>query len=203
MSEEIDKQIAIISILSGIPEVEIMRMPLLEYQKLAGFTNFLNYDLPKARGVLKKEYALAGYEIKPMTDVLRMTTAQYVDFQMLSKDADKRVPEILSIFLVPKGMKYNDGYDIKKIQEAIREDLSILDINEMLAFFLSKFVTLMRATLTYSEWIAKRMKNRDKRAEMMRTISQTKGLFKVNGDGLQMLMQYQKPADAHGMKYGK
>ena len=53
--------------------------------------------------------------------------AEYIDFQrtIIKKNYLENLPALLSIFIIPKGHKYNDDYDIlelrkvKKQQEAI------------------------------------------------------------------------------------
>ena len=55
--DELEVQVAILSILTGKPEAELLRLPLQEYTDLAGQSNFLRKPLEKVPKT-RKEYAL-------------------------------------------------------------------------------------------------------------------------------------------------
>ena len=80
-----------------------------------------------------------------------MTTAQFIDFNSLINDLDERLPEILSIFLVPKGHKYNDGYDKNTVVKDIAERLMVTEALGMASFFINGYKKYAMRTLLYSE----------------------------------------------------
>ena len=148
---DIDKQVAIIAILADMSEDEVLDLPILEYKALAEQSKFLEkpMNVPKQ---IASTYTLDGWELVPTTDIRKMTTSQYIDFQNFSKEGEDKLIEVLSCFLIPKGKKYNDGYDIIQVQKALREYLTIPNCLALSAFFLAKFNKSMKGMLIYSKW---------------------------------------------------
>ena len=183
--EDIDRQVRIIAILSGRTERDLLAAPIAEYADLAAKTAFLARPCPAGRTA--RQYIAGDFTLIPTADLTRVTTAQYIDFQTLAPQGDARFVELLSAFLIPKGCKYNEGYDIAEVQAAIREHLSVQDAIALSAFFLKRFTALMRATLRSSERAAKGIRNREKRAAAMREVEKTKALLSdFAGGGLRM-----------------
>lgn len=173
--EDIDRQVRIIAILSGRTERDLLAAPIAEYADLAAKTAFLARPCPAGRTA--RQYIAGDFTLIPTADLTRVTTAQYIDFQTLAPQGDARFVELLSVFLIPKGCAYNEGYDIAEVQAAIREHLSVQDAIALSAFFLTRFTALMRATLRSSERAAKGIRNREKRAAAMREVEKTKALL--------------------------
>ena len=82
---DIDKQVAMIAILSDMSEDEVLNLPILEYKDRAQKARFLEtpIDVPKK---VASSYNLNGWELIPITDIRKLTTAQYIDFQTFSKE---------------------------------------------------------------------------------------------------------------------
>ena len=132
--DALEQQVKTISILTGLTEDDVLALPIMQYKELAGKTKFLEngYD---GKLQVAKSYGLGGMELIPVKDFAKITTAQYVDFQNLSKEGDKYLVETLSTLLIPKGKKYMDGYEIEDVRQAIRENLSVADVLSLSAFF--------------------------------------------------------------------
>ena len=160
-TEEIDKQVSLIAILADMDENDVYNLPLPEFQELNKKTAFLN-ELPQTRNYPKTKYKLGGLELETVLDMRDVTAGQYIDYQTFVKDSDKYLVELLSVFLVPKGKKYNDGYDILEVQNAIRENLSILEAISLSAFFLILCESLIKATVHSSIKKLKRMMRKEK-----------------------------------------
>ena len=124
--EELDKQVQIISILTGMAEDEILHLPISEYKELVAKSAFLDPENIKYHPVAKK-YILGEYELIPVRDYRKLETGQYIDFQTYAPDLDNHLVEFLSVILVPKGHRYNEGYDIVDVQKVIREEMSVAD----------------------------------------------------------------------------
>ena len=125
----------------------------------------------------------------PTTDIRKMTTAQYIDFQNFSKEGEKKLIEVLSCFLIPKGKKYNEDYDILEVQKSLRDYLTIPNCLALSAFFLAKFNRSIKGMLIYSKWIAKiRLKKGKEKQEILKKIDQMMKEI-PNSDGLHVLMQ--------------
>lgn len=183
--EEIDKQTQILSVLTGISEEEILHLPIVEYKELVAKSEFLAPENIKYHPVAKK-YIVGGFELVPVRDFRRIETAQYIDFQTYAPDLDKYLVEFLSVILVPKGHRYNEGYDIIEVQKALREEMPVSDGVSVAAFFLTLSRKSILSFLNYSREEAKRIPDRTKRKEMMEKIEAQERLLKGNGDGSQM-----------------
>ena len=139
---EFDKQVRIISILSGIAEADILALPVPEYKRIAAATEFLIH--PCQEGRMAKSYRLGDLVLVPTQDLTKITAAQYIDFQTLSQEGEEKTVELCSVFLVPKGHKYADGYDIADVQDAIRRHLSVQDVVTLAAFFFTQVCGINR-----------------------------------------------------------
>ena len=185
---DIDKQVAIIAILADMSEDEVLDLPILEYKALAEQSKFLEkpMNVPKQ---IASTYTLDGWELVPTTDIRKMTTAQYIDFQNFSKEGEKKLIEVLSCFLIPKGKKYNEDYDILEVQKSLRDYLTIPNCLALSAFFLAKFNRSIKGMLIYSKWIAKiRLKKGKEKQEILKKIDQMMKEI-PNLDGLHVWMQ--------------
>ena len=145
---EEDADLTIVSLLSGLSEDSLLTMPLSEYTKLRDGASFLFFQpLP---AVPKPVYHIGGFDLV-CTQMRDLTTAQYIDFKEWGKVEGDSTAEWLSVLLVPKGKKYNDGYDIAEVLEAIKTELSVTEASGLLNFFQWGLVTLTRGILTSSD----------------------------------------------------
>ena len=95
-----------------------------------------------------------------------------MDFQHLCDDPLHHLPELVSVFLIPEGHKYNTGYDIIELQDDIRNTLCVADASSLLAFFLRKFNASIKGILLYSKLQVRMIRDKSKREEMMVRIRQ-------------------------------
>lgn len=198
--EEIDRQAQILSVLTGVSENEIIHLPIVEYKELVSRTAFLlNYKDIKYRNVAKK-YILGKWELIPVRDFRKIETCQYIDFQTYAPDLDKHLVEFLSVILVPKGHRYNEGYDILEVQQAIRDEMSVTDGVSIAGFFLTWCRQSILDSLNYSRKEAMKIKDKKERERILARIREEEIRLQPNGDGSPMSMQSPKPADAPGTK---
>jgi hypothetical protein len=183
--EDIDKQVQILSILTGIAEEEILHLPIQEYKELVVKSGFLDPEGINYHPIAKK-YLVGKYELVPVTDFRKLETAQFIDFQTYAPDLDKYLVEFLSVILVPKGHRYNEGYDIMEVQQAIREEMSGSDGISLSAFFLTWCKKYVQDSLNYSRRAARRIKDKTKREEMLMKIQEQERLLETNGVGSPM-----------------
>ena len=108
-----DKMVSLAAIVQGVSEETILNLPLSQAQPVFDAVWGLN-EHPK-RSKYRSEYSFKGWRLK-VADTRDMSVAQWVDFQTYGKDTEKYLLDILSCALVPKGKKYNDGYDIGKLR---------------------------------------------------------------------------------------
>jgi hypothetical protein len=183
--EDIDKQVQILSILTGVAEEEILHLPIQDYKELVVKSGFLDPENINYHPVAKK-YILGKFELIPCRDFRKIETCQYIDFQTYAPDLDKYLVEFLSVILVPKGHRYNEGYDILEVQKAIREEMSVSDGVSLAGFFLTWCRKSIKDSLNYSKQEAMRIKDKTKREEILGKIREQERLLETSGDGSQM-----------------
>jgi len=180
--EEIDKHITILSLLTGASEEDILHLPLPEFTELSSKAKFLTAEGFRQRQVAKK-YIVGEWELIPVTDYRKLETAQYIDFQSLGGDMDAHMVELLSIILVPKGHRYNEGYDIIELQKAIRDDMSVTDGVTVVGFFLISLEKSIKDMLSYSREEAEKMPEGKEKEKILERIREQEKTLETNGDG--------------------
>ena len=99
---------------------------------------------------------------------------------------DKNMVELLSVILVPKGHRYNDGYDILDVQQALRDEMYVSEGAVIVGFFLTLCKRSIRDSLNYSKQEAKGIKDKKKREELLARIREQEKVLTESGDGLRM-----------------
>lgn len=160
IEDKYTKTVAMLSILSDIPEEELYDLKLEDFSKMTGEMAFLMKEVPQVP--VCDRYKLGEYNLVLVRDLKELTASQFIDYQTFIKDTDKYIVELLSIFLIPKGKKYCKDYDIVDVQKAIRENLSIADAMSVSAFFLDLFKVLYRSMQIYLTKMLKKMKKKMK-----------------------------------------
>ena len=179
--EEIDKQIAIVAILSNQREEDIMALSLPDYAALSAKTAFLRTDCPPVSA--PSRLICGDFVLIPTTDFTKITTAQYVDFQTFSKGGVKMLAHVLSVFLVPEGKKYNAGYDVAAVRKAV-EDTPFPVALGMCAFFLDAYLKSMQASLSSLDGAFLKMKDKEKAMKVRERVRSIRE--QIHGLGLQM-----------------
>lgn len=151
----LDKEVALLAIVSGKSEEELVNMPLTDLRTITAKCGYLTEKPTVAE--MRKEYSVGKYTLIPIKRIERITAGQFIDFQEWAKMYRERndveyLPQILSCFLIPKDKVYNVDYDIFEVQDAIRENLSVADAMTLLAFFLDSTQRSQRNILLYLEW---------------------------------------------------
>lgn len=146
-----EKDIKTIALLCRVSENEIWNLSIPKVTKLRHQAQFLQeFSFPK--DIKFKKIFVGKYECAINVKLESMTISQYVDFQEYFKDIDSFMPHLMSVFLIPKGFKYNEGYDINDLIEDIGNNLSIIDYNTILFFFLKKYQDSTSNTLNSLAW---------------------------------------------------
>lgn len=160
--------IAVLALLCGAGEDDIYALSIPEVTRLMSKIDFLdNFSFnEKWRS---KKIRLNGKDYNVDTDLTRFTIAQYVDFQTYwgKNDNITYMSNILSCFIIPKGCKYNEGYDIQEVINTIEEYMPITMANAIIFFFLKESVSLIRATKICLELKMNKMMKKDKKLKEM------------------------------------
>lgn len=191
--DDVSYGIKILSALSDYSEDELMDMPMDEFQSLMAKTSFLNKPMQKLDWKhLGKTITINGKKYNIIKDARKMTAGQYIDYKSYMKDADKFIemlPYILTVFIIPEGCKYNDGYDVEDLAKELNDNLDLKTALSITDFFQHQSKLSMLTSLRYLKWMMKRMMKTEKslevRAEMENAMNQMALLENLikNGDG--------------------
>lgn len=184
--DEYETQVKLISVLADLDEDAVGNLSLVGFKRYNQKLEFLLNEPPKR--MVADKYKLGGYEFNTMTNIQDMTVSQFIDYQTFVKDPDRYLVELLSVFLIPKGKKYNDGYDIIDVQRVIRSNISIVDAMSLSAFFLLLYQSLTKAILTSLTKKLKRMKRKMKTQEEIQKMETAIANLEESGAGLHSLI---------------
>lgn len=131
----------------------------------------------------KKEYVVAEKKFKPILDVSKITTAQYVDFQELVKRNDHKL--LLNVLFIEDGQEYGETDN----SDLLWENLTLDAYSDVMYFFQRLLLDLMKDTLNSSKKILKKMyrkeKDPQKKQEMMdQMVKIHQALLELNENGL-------------------
>lgn len=177
--DDITKNVKMVAVITDKDEDEVWSMDMAEAGEYISRLQFLNkFELPDNPNM---KFNLPGYQLKVMKDVSKISVAQYVDFQNFVKlPLREGMEKILSIFLIPEGCKYNEGYDIIDLQKVIRENISFRVAEGLLSFFIEKYGELLIHSLVY----CRRQVKKTKDPEMMEKLEKTEKELQQKLDSL-------------------
>ena len=177
--DDITKNVKLVAVITDKDEDEVWNMDMAEAGEYISRLQFLNkFEMPKHPNMKIK---LPNYDLVVIKDLSKINVAQYVDFQNFVKlPLRESMEKILSIFLIPEGCKYNDGYDIIDLQKEIRENISFRVAEGLLSFFIEKYGELLIHSLVYCR--KQIQKTKDK--EMMEKFKKTEKEIQQKLDSL-------------------
>jgi hypothetical protein len=173
--DEDTKILKAVAILSNKSFEEIESLPLSEAMALVSKTSFLYSDIE--RGKFKNNLNLGGRQYCVLGSSEEMTAAQFIDFQAISKDVKKMLPEFMAIFIIPKGHKYGDGYNMVQVLNDIENHLTVVEALSMADFFTNAYKRLLKRTLLYYEAEMKVL-SLFKKEQMKEIAEQTESMIK-------------------------
>lgn len=162
MDKELDETDKICLIIQELYNKNVYNMPVSEAKPLIEEVSKLlatnipnNKYIPDTISLAKTEYIITK-------DLSKITTAQYMDYMSyIQEDTDKNVntfDKFLSIFIIPVGHSYNDGYNIKIVRADIRCCMSIVDCLSITAFFFHYYQRLLKIFRRYLIWQTLKMR---------------------------------------------
>ena len=193
--DELDKQIKVLSILTGIVDDYFLSVPFSELGKLLSKVGFI-YSLPK-QSEIKSKINIKGNRYRVNLLPSNLVAGEYIDLTNLLKDKDKiadNLPDIMAIFLKPVnifGLKKKGCYkevegamvqtldSRDKTKELILDGLTMDYVFPISGFFLNLWESLMRVTQDYSgKQLEKAMKKINKQVEEMDLPKSTGGTLR-------------------------
>ena len=134
---DLDKNIEILAIYADTTVDDILKLrPDEAGVHIAEMSNVISsYKPSNSKHPKKIKINDNVYNINYSLDKLNM--AQYIDFQqtIVKKNYLENLPTLLSIFIIPKGHKYNDDYDILELRNILENNIT-LDEALSIVFFL-------------------------------------------------------------------
>jgi hypothetical protein len=163
----------ILSILSDIEIDELLDMPLDDFTKLMGQTKFIYGNVERMDyKKLGKKITINGKEYRLVKNARDLSAGQYIDYKAYIQRENfwKMLPYILTIFLIPEGHKYNNGYDVVELANEFDEHLNLPTALTISDFFLHQSTLSIKSSVTSLKWMMKRMMKKEKNQEMKEKI---------------------------------
>ena len=164
---EYEREVILVSFVMGVAEDKVWDMTIGEFKANQLNTAFMK-EFNVERDCNFKTINIDGEKYDVCTDLHNFTVAQYIDFQTFyaqRKDNANILASLLACFIIPRGHSYAEGYDVNGLKLKIINGLDILTAEELLFFFLKRYLLLMRATASYFDWAIRRMKRKGRPGE--------------------------------------
>lgn len=142
------KTVNVISLLSGQSVESLERLPMSQFQKLLPHIEFLDSEYDTH--AVQMQYTINDRVYNLRADITQITTSQYIDYSAYMQEEQKDIVKLTSVFLVPDGHEYNDGYDLGTVWGDIN-DMCWLDVRAIAFFFriqLGAFILILKSSLT-------------------------------------------------------
>lgn len=163
--ENYEKEVKLIGFINNMTDDEVWNLDITKFRELQVNSTWI-YEFNFKQNKTFKKITLKDSKYDIDINLQHFTVAQYIDFQTFWPKASTNMREvignILACFIIPKGHKYNEGYDVTELIEDIKNEIDIMTANEILFFFLSTYQILTKITLNYLRWQMKKMKKNKK-----------------------------------------
>ena len=167
--DEMEYGVDILSVLSDMEQGELMEMPLDKFTNLMAKTKFLSQPIERVDyKKLGKRITVNGNEYRLIKNAKDLTAGQYIDYKAYVSRENflEMLPYILTIFLIPEGKKYNDGYDITELAKEFDENMGLPIALGISDFFWHQSLLSTKSSILYLKWKMKRMMKKEKNPEM-------------------------------------
>lgn len=180
--DELDEEDKALGLVALFSDDDPLQTDFREFRKRLENIQFIGKEIKPAE--VKKEYVLGGVKYKLNKNIYNLTTSQYIDYTSYLKnlDSDTLYEDVLSVYLIPDGCKYNVGYDIDETKRIIRNNMPITDALGIYNFFFLFFRNYMQISLHYLRKRMKKMMKRrkkDKKEEIENVMKQLDNLLSV------------------------
>ena len=140
-----DENERVFAIMEAVFGEDVLDLPLKDFNEKCKELQFLQKEIPNDLHV--KDIKVNGREYYFDGLLGKITTAQYIDFQNYQKNNDEQ--KSFSVFIIPKGHKYNDGYDMEQVFNDIL-DVPVPILFSASFFFSRQFELFIRIFRRYS-----------------------------------------------------
>lgn len=140
-----DENERVYAIMEAVYGEDVLNLPLKDFNEKCKELVFLQKPVPNDLHV--KDIKVNGREYYFDGLLGKITTAQYIDFQNYQKNNDEY--KTFSVFIIPKGHKYNDGYDMDQVFNDIL-DVPVPVLFSASFFFIRQFELFIKIFRRYS-----------------------------------------------------
>lgn len=173
---DLDKNIEILAIYTDTTVDDILKLRPEEVgTHLADMSNVISSYKP-SNSKHPKNIKINDNVYKVNYNIGKLNMAQYIDFQqtIVNKNYLENLPALLSIFIIPKGHKYNDDYDILELRNILENNMTLDEALSIVFFLKTKSISLIKLKLLYYKLMLKIMRwtTRDKQTKEMLRIAQ-------------------------------
>lgn len=144
------KMVEMLAILSDVSYDDIMKLSATDMMKLMNELTFLTTEVPKT--VVKPSLEINGKKYNHILNPKEITAGQFLDYKILiqQKDIDKKIARLIACFTVPDGCNYGEGYDTEELVDLINENVSVVEGQSIVDFFMIQFYAFSEALATSS-----------------------------------------------------
>lgn len=158
--KEVDEPIQVTeALIKIIFDKDLASLEIAQANKLVKELDFLNKPYKASKP--KQAYKIDGLVFKPVFDITKITTAQYIDFQTLIKLDNKKL--LMNCLFIKDGESYGDN----DYSDLLYSKLSVADYLDVLGFFRIALKRLTANTLDSSLKMMKRLWKAKKNPEML------------------------------------
>lgn len=169
---ELEKGIAVLSVLCDVSEDDVYSLPINQLKGLLDGISWMNEPYSFDKNWKADSLTINGEKYDIVCDINKFTVAQYADFQIYwnKRDDVDYMARVLSVFIVPKGKIYNDGYDVVELIDILENNISINVWNSICYFFLNSCLLSIEASLYCSVLALTKMimkeRNKERRQQL-------------------------------------
>lgn len=156
VEQDEDWQWNVLAILDNTTYEDIVSRPLEETTLLSRDMHRWINDKPIVHPT-KKHYVINGRKYDFRGFPKDIITSMYIDFYNTGRKIPENLTDILAIFMVPEGKKYNTGYDMDEVKKDM-EEFNMEDAMSVCDFFSSLFQVLCRRAVKQAQKALKRAK---------------------------------------------
>lgn len=148
--DEILQTADVISAIFGIESP--MELSPMEFQKYVKELSFMKDPIPEVK--LCNCYTINGTKYNFKGNIFECNMSQLMDVRSFTTTTPIDYANVLSVFMIPDGHKYNDGYDMDKTISDI-STLPITDVMKLYSFFSA---SLLLSTDIMTDYFNKELK---------------------------------------------
>lgn len=187
LPEGVERNIKLLSILTGVSEDTYLDMPIPELQKAMADCEITNVGKEAS---IKRKYIVNGKEYILTPGASCMTAGQYIDYVNTLHDTPNNYSLLLAILCVPKGCRYNNGYDLMAQAKDFEQHFKWCDVLAISFFFLNLSTSYTKAMLNYLRRKLKRMIRKEKAPERIEQIRKAIEAIETAGHGIAPLSRF-------------